>query len=192
MNKNHILSAILLIVLFAISACSNTSMPATPTPQPSQTPLTTWLFTHPQQLYTLRFPIGWQQQVVVRDQDYYEVSFISPTYRVAEGYPVLESGVEFLVIVKPLPAGITSAEEYISANPLLNDLAQNRTTLEVAGYPAIQFDYSYEGVNAVMTLFITSGNLFQVRYRYVDLSARPEFMNEYQDLLASLEVNYLP
>lgn len=191
MNRKHILAASLLISFLLITACINQPVSASPTPCPSETPLSTWLFTHPQQLYTLRFPIGWQQQVVMRDQGYYEVAFTSPAYHVSEGFPVLESGAEFLIIVKPLPAGMTSAEEYISSNPLLNNLAQSRTTLQVAGLPAIQFDYSYEGVNAVMTFFVANGNIFQMRYRYVDLNARQEFINKYQDLLSSLEIGPL-
>jgi len=192
MKNTFFLTSILITFIGFFSACISPTLTPAPTLPPSQTPPTTWLFTHPQQLYSLHFPIGWQQQVVVRDQGYYEVSFTSPAYRVSEGYPVLESGAEFLVIVKPLPAGMTCVEEYIVGNPLLNELAQNRTTLQVAGQPALQFDYSYEGVNALITFFIAQGNIFQVRYRYLDLATRPEFIQEYQELLASFSVNDLP
>jgi hypothetical protein len=188
MNKYHTLATLSFLLIIFIGACSSLAFVPTLSLQPSETPLTTWLFTHPQHIYSLRFPVGWQQEVVVRGSGIEEVSFTSPKYHISSGYPILESGAEFLVLSKPLVDGITDAEQYFTANPLLNQLARNRTTLKVAGYPAIQYDYSYEGVEALMTIFIAHGKLFQVRYRYINSEARPEFMSEYQALLTSLIV----
>ncbi len=188
MNKYHTSAALLFLLIILLGACSSPTFVPTLSLQPSETPLTTRLFTHPQYIYSLRFPVGWQQEVVVRGPGIEEVSFTSPKYQISSGYPILESGAEFLVLSKPLVDGITDAEQYFTANPLINQLARNRASLEVAGYPAIQFDYSYEGVEALMTLFIANGKLFQVRYRYINSAARQEFMSEYQALLSSLIV----
>jgi hypothetical protein len=186
MNKYQTLAALLFFLIILIGACSSPTFVPMLSHQPSETPLTTWLFTHPQHIYSLRFPVGWRQEVVVRGPGISEVSFTSPKYQISSGYPILESGAEFLVLSKPLAVGIADAEQYFTTNPLINQLARNRTTLKVAGYPAIQYDFSYEGVEALMTIFIAHGKLFQVRYRYINSAARSEFMGEYKVLLTSL------
>ena len=53
----------------------------------------------------------------------------------------------------------------------------------MAGYPALQFDYSNEGVNAAMTIFVVNGELYNIRYRYVDQTVRGEYWDEYQTSL---------
>ena len=181
-------------VLFSIllaGACTAAEILPTATVQPSETPLTTWQFTHPENLYTLNYPIGWSHEVMVRDGVTMEVIFTSPDYRMSEGYPVLEQGAEFMIFRDPLPEGVTSVEEYMNSNDLLNELAQNLTTMQVAGYPALQFNYSYEGVNAVSTIFIVNGELYNIRYRYVDQNSRGEYWDEYKTLLESFAISTL-
>ena len=125
---------------------------------------------------------------MVRDGVPMEVIFTSPDYRMSEGYPVLEQGAEFMIFRDPLPEGVTSVEEYLNSNDLLHELAQNLITTQVAGFPALQFDYSYEGVNAVMTIFVVNGELYNIRYRYVDQDSRGEYLDEYKELLESFIV----
>jgi hypothetical protein len=188
MHKFPTLAAYLFFLILLISACGSPVIAPTLTPQPSETPTVTHFFTHPLRLYALQFPAGWRQEMVVRGKGVEEVAFTSPDYHISDGYPILENGAEFLVLLKPLAEDTTDSEQYVNANPLLNQLARNRITIEVGGYPAIQFDYSYEGVEAVMTIFIAHGSLFQIRYRYINLAAKAEFLKEYQAMLASLIV----
>ncbi len=180
-----------LFFILLVGACTAVEVLPTATPQPSETPLTTWQFTHPENLYTLNYPIGWSHEVMARDGVTMEVIFTSPDYRMSEGYPVLEQGAEFMIFRDPLPEGVTSVEEYMNSNDLLNELAQNLTTIQVAGYPALQFDYSYEGVNAVMTIFIVNEELYNIRYRYVDQDSRGEYWDEYKTLLESFAMSTL-
>lgn len=177
-----------LFFILLAGACTTVEVLPTATVQPSATPPTAWQFTHPENLYTLNYPIGWSHEVMVRDGVTMEVIFTSPDYQMSEGYPVLEQGAEFMIFRDPLPEGVTSVEEYLNSNDLLHELAQNLTTVQVAGYPALQFDYSYEGVNAVMTIFVVDGELYNIRYRYVDQEARGEHWNKYQLLLESFIV----
>ncbi len=171
--------------ILLVGACTAAKISSTATPQPSETPLTAWQFIHPENLYTLNYPIGWSHEVMVRDGVTMEVNFTSPDYQMSEGYPVLEQGAEFMIFRDPLPEGVTSVEEYMNSNDLLNELAQNLTNTQVAGYPALQFDYSYEGVNAVMTIFVVDGELYNIRYRYVDQNFKGEYWDEYQTLVES-------
>lgn len=182
MRKNNYMVFALFSILLA-GACTAAQVLPTATPQPSETPLTSWQFVHPENLYSLNYPIGWSHEVMVRDGVTMEVIFTSPDYQMSEGYPVLEQGAEFMIFRDPLPEGVTSVEEYMNSNDLLNELAQNLTSLQVAGYPALQFDYSYEGVNAVMTIFVVNGELYNIRYRYIDQAVRGEYWDEYKELL---------
>jgi hypothetical protein len=178
----------LLICLMGMSACSGATPVPTPTLVPSATAPATWTFDHPQRIYSLRFPAGWRQEVISHGKGYEEVYFKTSNYRVSEGYPVLEEGADFFIWVQLLPQGVTTASEYINAHPLLDQVARDRKQTSVAGYPAIQCDYSYEGVRAVLTFFAAHGKIFQVRYRFVDDASRPEYLQEYEDLLKSMVV----
>lgn len=178
----------LLMCLFFISTCSSAAPISTPIVIPSATAPVTWKFDHPQRIYSLRFPAGWRQEVISHGKGYEEVYFKTTDYRVSDGYPVLEEGADFFIWVQMLPQGVTTASEYIAANPLLYQVARDRKETSVAGYPAIQCDYSYEGVRAVLTFFAAHGKIFQVRYRFVDNASRGEYLYEYEDLLRSMVV----
>jgi hypothetical protein len=43
-------------------------------------------------------------------------------------------------------------------------------------------------VRAVLTFFAAHGKIFQVRYRFVEAASRPEYLQEYEDLLRSMVV----
>jgi hypothetical protein len=188
MKKTIVVLVILSIFLVITSGCSSAVIIPTSTAVPSATPPATWQFDHPQGIYSLRFPAGWRQEVVSRGKGFDEATFKTQDYRLSSGYPVLEDGAEFFIWVQPLPAGVQTAAEYIAANPLLDQIARNRLEVQVAGFPAIQCDYSYEGVEAALTFFAAQGRIFQVRYRYVDQVSRQEHLAEYQELLKSLVV----
>jgi len=188
MKVKSIIKSVLLLSLMVVSGCSSPAVAPAPTAIPSATVPATWTFNHPQRIYSLRFPAGWRQEVISRGKGYEEVYFKTVDYRVSEGYPVLEQGADFFIWVQMLPQGVTTADEYITANPLLNQVARDRKETSVAGYPAIQCDYSYEGVRAVLTFFAAHGKIFQVRYRIVDDASRPEYLQEYDYLLRSMVV----
>ena len=188
MKKAVHISVMMFTLLMAISACAGKAPAPTATDVPSATPLSTWVFNHPQRIYSLRFPAGWRQEVVSRGKGYDEVYFKTPEYRISSGYPVLEEGADFFIWVQPLQPGVSSAADYIQANPLLDQLARDRREVRVADYPAIQCDYSYEGVRAVLTFFAAHGKIFQVRYRFVDDASRPEYLEEYLAMLKSMVV----
>lgn len=178
----------LLMSLMMVSACSDATPVPTPTAIPSAIAPATWKFDHPQRIYSLHFPAGWRQEVISHGKGYEEVYFKTTDHRMSEGYPVLEAGADFFIWVQMLPQGVTTAGEYITANPLLDQVARERKETSVSGYPAIQCDYSYEGVRAVLTFFAAHGKIFQVRYRFVDDASRPEYLQEYEDLLRSMVV----
>lgn len=189
MIKNIVSRIIILIFMLQTIGCNESLSSPTPLPQPSETTQTTSSFTHPRQFYSLQFPLGWHVEVIAHEGGDEEISFTSPDYQISSGYPILEKGAEFLIITKPIPENTTSVKDYFHSNSLIQDIAQNCVDLDVAGYPAIQFNYSYEGVAATMTLLIANSRLLQIRYRYVDPSAKSEFLNEYHNLLDSMTIS---
>ena len=61
-------------------------------------------------------------------------------------------------------------------------IAFDKTTTKVDGLEAIQYDYSYEGHRATMTIFTKNGNYYTVRYRYVDNDSRQNNWDDYRRL----------
>lgn len=188
MNKKTPRILLLFCLFFFTFGCSAPAISPARETQPAATLEPNQTFTHPRGFYSLPYPAGWNLTVTDRAPADEEVSITSPNYQLAGGYPVLEKGAEFLITTKTLTHNFADAEDYYRADPLFNDIAREIAKMSIAGVPALQFRYSYEGVEAVMTAFIAHGRLFQMRYRFVNAAEKQQYMGEYQQLLSSFQI----
>jgi hypothetical protein len=147
-------------------------------------------FTHPVVGYSMEYPASWTggldeiPEAIV--QDYQDFSIESPDHQVSEGYPVLEKGAEFLVRVEKTQ--YFSIVDIFNNDSLAQEIAFDKTTTKVDGLEAIQYDYSYEGHRATMTIFTKKGNYYTVRYRYVDNDSKQNNWVDYIRLLNSFKL----
>lgn len=170
-----------------------TQSPTDSVPKPTTTAevIDGWTrFTHPVVGYTMEYPISWTgglneiPEAIV--QDYQDFYIESPDYQISEGYPVLEKGAELFVRVEKTQ--YSTIDDIFNNDPLAPGIAFDKTTITVDGLEAIQYDYSYEGHRATITIFTKNGNFYTVKYRYVDNQSRQTNWNDYIKLLSSFKV----
>ncbi len=144
-------------------------------------------FTHPVVGYSMEYPASWTGRLneVFIVQDYQDFSIESPDHQISEGYPVLEKGAEFVVRVEKTQ--YSNVDDIFDNDPLAPEIAFDKTKVTVDGLEAIQYDYSYEGHRATMTIFTKNGNYYTVKYRYVDNDSRQNNWDDYGRLLTSFK-----
>src|SRR3990167_6074629 len=81
-----------------------------------------------------------------------------------------------------------SIDDIFNSDPLAPDIAFNKTFTTVDGQRAIQYDYSYEGHVATMTIFTKNGIYYTVKFRYVDKNGKQALWNDYVKLLTSFRI----
>lgn len=118
-------------------------------------------------------------------QDYQDFSIESPDHQISEGYPVLEKGAEFFVRVEKTQ--YSTIDDIFNNDPLASEIAFDKTTTTVDGLEAIQYDFSYEGHRATMTIFTKNGNYYTVKYRYANNDSRQNNWDDYRKLLTSFK-----
>ena len=160
-----------------------------PTTQPSVI-TNGWIkFTHPAVGYSFDYPGNWkggiQEIPEAIKQDYQDFNIESPDHKISEGYSVLEQGAE--IFVRAEKTTKNSIDDIFNSDPLAPDIASNKTFTTVDGQRAIQYDYSYEGHVATMTIFTKNGIYYTVKFRYVDKNGKQALWNDYVKLLASFK-----
>lgn len=158
-----------------------------PTTQPSVI-TNGWIkFTHPAIGYSFDYPTNWKgsMQEIPEGikQDYQDFNIESPDHKISEGYPVLEQGAELFIRAEKTTKN--SIDDIFNSDPLASDIASNKTFTTVDGQRAIQYDYSYEGHVATMTIFTKNGIYYTVKFRYVDKNGKQALWNDYVRLLTS-------
>jgi hypothetical protein len=139
-------------------------------------------FTHPVVGYSMEYPVNWTgglneiPEAIV--QDYQDFSIESPDHQISEGYPVLEKGAEFFVRVEKTQ--YSTIDDIFNNDPLASEIAFDKTTTTVDGLEAIQYDFSYEGHRATMTIFTKNGNYYTVKYRYANNDSRQNNWDDYR------------
>ncbi len=161
-----------------------------PTTQPSVI-TNGWIkFTHPAVGYSFDYPGNWkggiQEIPEAIKQDYQDFNIESSDHRISEGYPVLEQGAE--IFVRAEKTTRNSIDDIFDSDPLAQDIASNKTFTTVDGQRAIQYDYSYEGHVATMTIFTKNGIYYTVKFRYVDKNGKEALWNDYVKLLTSFRI----
>lgn len=130
--------------------------------------------------YNFSYPRGWTAAKVING-----TTVISPDYKISEGFPILEAGAELAVFTKK--AGGYTISEDLATNPITSKIP-NKTDVIVGEQNAIRYEYSYEGVNAVMTEFIYDGVRYSLRYRFVDEASKNINMGAYEEMLRTFEL----
>lgn len=147
-------------------------------------------FTHPVVGYEMEYPANWTGGLndipEAIEQDYQDFYIESPNHQISEGYPVLESGAEFFIRVEKTQ--YLTTEEIFNNDPLAPEIAFDKIATTVDGLEAIQYDYSYEGHRATMTIFTKNDNYYIVKYRYVDNQSRQTNWDDYIKLLSSFKI----
>ena len=166
------------------------SSPTDSVPGPDKTEDATigWVnFKHPIVGYIMEYPASWSGGLIETPeaivQDYQDFLITSPDHRVSGGYPVLEKGAELFVRVEKTQH--STIGEIFNNDLLAQEIAFNRTSTTVDGLEAIQYDYSYEGHRATMTIFSKNGHYYTVKYRCVDNDSRQKNWDDYMRLLES-------
>ena len=146
-------------------------------------------FRHPAVGYSMEYPASWSGGLIETPdavvQDYQDFFIVSPDHRVSGGYPVLEKGAELFVRVEKTQ--YSTIDDVFNSDLLAQEIAFARTSTTVDGLEAIQYDYSYEGHRATMTIFTKNGNYYMVKYRYVDNESRQNNWDDYLRLLNSFK-----
>jgi len=130
--------------------------------------------------YDFSYPKGWKVSGVVNG-----TSVTSPDYKMSEGEPVLEAGIELAVYTKRSDS--PTINEELASNPITSQIP-NKTDAIVAEQNAIRYEYSYEGVNAVMTEFIKDGVRYSLRYRFTDENSKNIYMGVYEEMLRTFKL----
>ena len=130
--------------------------------------------------YDFSYPKGWKVSGVVNG-----TSVTSPDYKISEGKAVLEAGIELAVYTKKSDS--PTINEELASNPITSQIP-NKTDAIVAEQNAIRYEYSYEGVNAVMTEFIKDGVRYSLRYRFTDENSKNVYMGVYEEMLRTFKL----
>lgn len=147
------------------------------------------VYKHPKAFYTLEYPVNWNgsTEPIPSEvkQEYEDYNIRSSDYQLSEGYPILEKGVEILVRVEN--SNEKTIDEVFNKDPLAPQIAQNKIKTTVDGQEAIQYDYSYEGQNATITVFLNNGKYYSLKYRYANNADMQSELNTYLNLLKSFK-----
>ncbi len=165
---------------------------STPAPTTSKTsaPSNLPTYSYPLGHYSFQYNASWQPDKDYNDlaqkntKPYADYQISSPGYKLAtQGVPVLISGASIAVQVGDTAE--PSVESQLSKNELLPSISSNKSSTTVAGYHAIQYDYSYEWVNATATEFIGNGRYYMIQLRYPEAKDKMVNWAEYQEVLKS-------
>lgn len=162
-----------------------------PSPQPSSSPIAqNTQFQHPVLGYLFTYPARWKISTnkTSRPGSYDYVTIKSPDYKLSEGYPFLESG--YSIAIRASDTSEVSVQALFNNDSLATSLAKNEHRLKVDGVDAIQFDYSYEGTIATVTMFVKDGVYYQIVYRYSDEALKNTDVKVYEEVLSSFKVNH--
>ena len=129
--------------------------------------------------YDFSYPKSWKVNIVVNG-----TTVTSPDYKMTEGEQILESGVELAVYIKKSDSSTINDE--LALNPITAQVP-NKIDAIVAEQNAIRYEYSYEGVNAVMTEFIKEGVRYSLRYRFTDENSKSVYMGVYEEMLRTFK-----
>lgn len=129
--------------------------------------------------YNFSYPKGWK---VIKVNN--ATSVTSPDYKMSGDETVLETGIELAVYKKR--ADSATINEELALNPVTLQIP-NKTDAVVAGQNAIRYEYSYEGVNAIMTEFIKDGMRYSLRYRFTAEDSKNIYMGIYEEMLRTFE-----
>ena len=129
--------------------------------------------------YDFSYPKGWEVTKVNNG-----TSVTSPDYKISMDEPVLEAGIELAVYKKE--ADSSTINEELALNPVTSQIP-NKTNTVVAGQNAIRYEYSYEGVNAIMTEFIKDSVRYSLRYRFATENSKNIYMGVYEEMLRTFE-----
>lgn len=145
-------------------------------------------FVHPKLKYSLLYPSSWTGELQEIPPGskliYQEFLAFSPDFQMSqEGMPVLEKGTSILVQASTPIA--QTAEEQFNKNTMLKSMAKNVKNSSVAGNPAIQYDYSFEGIVATDTVFISNNIYYLIRLRYPSEKNKETYLPIYSSLLES-------
>ena len=145
---------------------------------------------HPVVGYLLSYPPNWkgglQEIPQGSKQDYQDFNIQSPDYKFStEGYPTLEQGSE--VFVRAEKTDKSSIDDIYNGD-LSAEIGKNKIYTTVDNQQAIQFDFSYEGVEATMTIFLKNGIHYTIKLIYVGEIGKQAMWNNYLKLLNSFKV----
>lgn len=156
-------------------------------PTPSSEKSDTKTFKHPVLGYSFSYPSDWTLTMANNsNQDVYAgVDVKTSDFKLSDGYPVLNSG--YQISVNAAKTDTTSIEKYFEDDPIASKIATNKKSLKVAGSDAIQYDISYEGTIATVTIFIRNGIYYQILYRYADTNLKDNQWSTYGALLSSFK-----
>ncbi|HDS11673.1 MAG TPA: hypothetical protein ENN77_02090 [Candidatus Wirthbacteria bacterium] len=121
------------------------------------------------------------------DHDLY---FSSPDYLLAsaesgyEGIDYLKQGA--LIIISARPTLSANIREVYDNDEILRLFAQNSRFFEINTFEAIQYDYSFENTNQIVSSFIMDEKLFSIVYKYALGTDPNSYIDTYEALLASV------
>lgn len=165
-------------------------------PIASPTPIRTdnGTYTHPQLKYTVTIPKGWTaERPDFPTPDtlyaYTSLDLNSPDYHRSDEDPAFE-GIDYIaqgaqIYISARHSRFPTIEETFQDDEYMRD-RPNRKDLIVAGDEAIQVDYGFENIEAVVTLFLHEGVQYTILYSYTLGDDRNQYIDVYRDVLDSL------
>lgn len=142
------------------------------------------LYTNSIAHYKVEYPNNWSGGTSKTNRNDFSIN--SPDYKMNSGYPYLETGASLAIYATSSRA--TDLKQYINNDPLLKQIAKNVIETTLAGLPAIQFDFSYEGTNATMTIAIDGNITYNVRFNYADSQTKAKYLPLYQHMLDTFSI----
>jgi hypothetical protein len=154
-----------------------------PTPQTSKTlQKLSKQFTSQRYGYTVTIPNKWIGEVEQEDS-FEDVNIYSPDYQQEESMRGFSKGANIFIRVEE--TGTKDINEDLKKDVLWNEISTNVKKINIQGIKAIQYDYKYEGTQAVDTVFIAEGKKYLVKLDYS--TGRNDYWKEYQFVLNTLE-----
>lgn len=139
-------------------------------------------FEDPKFKYKLQYPASWKPSQ--KEVAPFAAVFESPDYY-NSGRDSAMKGTRILIHEEN--TNETDIDIKFSKDPLGPEIARNKIKTVVDGQKAIQYDYSYEGVNATNTIFIKNGISYLIKIEYANEAGKEAFWSIYNNLLTSFK-----